>query len=322
MKNIKIIGAGQLGSRHLQALKAINYPCKIEVVDPCIESLKLAKSRYLTMEGSDHHKVYYNTNVSIYGETDLAIIATTSSIRRQAIINLLSHCNVRYLILEKILFHNESDYFHISKRLKESVDCTWVNCCMREMPFYNSIRSFFKSKPLRYTVSGGQFGLITNSIHYIDHLIYLTGCHDFIVNTDHLLPRLTPSKRKNYFEVNGLLVANFKDGSQASIQCWPQGNQPVQIDLYNETHRVISKESMNKAWISSIDSNWEWKKKDAKIPYQSELTNSVVQSIFSTSKCRLPEYEESMKTHINLLEPIKKYIIKHKFNVSCDYPFT
>ncbi len=34
MKQICIVGAGQLGSRHLQALKKLNMDCCIYVVDP------------------------------------------------------------------------------------------------------------------------------------------------------------------------------------------------------------------------------------------------------------------------------------------------
>jgi predicted dehydrogenase len=46
MKSIVIIGAGQLGSRHLQALRLIDEPIRIQVVDPSHESLKVAEERF------------------------------------------------------------------------------------------------------------------------------------------------------------------------------------------------------------------------------------------------------------------------------------
>jgi ornithine cyclodeaminase/alanine dehydrogenase-like protein (mu-crystallin family) len=42
---IALIGAGQLGSRHLQALGLLNRPVKIEVVEPFLNSVTLAKER-------------------------------------------------------------------------------------------------------------------------------------------------------------------------------------------------------------------------------------------------------------------------------------
>lgn len=44
--NIVLIGAGQLGSRHLQGLKKIYTAVNIDVVDPNIDSISIAKERY------------------------------------------------------------------------------------------------------------------------------------------------------------------------------------------------------------------------------------------------------------------------------------
>ena len=40
MINVALIGAGQLGSRHLQALALSEIPMNIEVVDPFVESFR------------------------------------------------------------------------------------------------------------------------------------------------------------------------------------------------------------------------------------------------------------------------------------------
>ena len=57
---IFIIGAGQIGSRHLQALRAVRIPLKISVIDPSTESLDLAKQRYEEMpKGKIEHQVLY-----------------------------------------------------------------------------------------------------------------------------------------------------------------------------------------------------------------------------------------------------------------------
>ena len=46
MKTVLVIGAGQLGSRHLQALKLVQNDLSISVVDPFQASLDVAKERF------------------------------------------------------------------------------------------------------------------------------------------------------------------------------------------------------------------------------------------------------------------------------------
>ena len=49
MYKVAIIGAGQLGSRHLQGLKVAASPLEITVMDSNEDSLKVAKERYDTV---------------------------------------------------------------------------------------------------------------------------------------------------------------------------------------------------------------------------------------------------------------------------------
>ena len=56
-----IIGAGQLGSRHLQGLSKINNDIEIAVVDPNRDALELAHNRYEEMPSNSHiHSVDYH----------------------------------------------------------------------------------------------------------------------------------------------------------------------------------------------------------------------------------------------------------------------
>ena len=50
MPTIVIIGAGGIGSRHLQSLSNIKIPLQIFVVDPILKALKIAK-KMLEEEG-------------------------------------------------------------------------------------------------------------------------------------------------------------------------------------------------------------------------------------------------------------------------------
>ena len=60
MKNVAIIGAGNVGSRHLQALKAVDFPLSIMVIDPDLNSLAIAKERYNSIPlGIYQHQIEY-----------------------------------------------------------------------------------------------------------------------------------------------------------------------------------------------------------------------------------------------------------------------
>ena len=139
MKKIFIIGAGQLGSRHLQALKNITIPLDINVIDPSKKSLDIAKQRYDSIKIIDNNNVsYYESinDVDSLSIVDLVIIATASNVRFQATIQLLNKFSVKTIIFEKILFNNPKDYSKIHKLLKSKNVSAFVNCTMRMMYFY------------------------------------------------------------------------------------------------------------------------------------------------------------------------------------------
>lgn len=327
-KLIYLIGAGQIGSRHLQALKAISMPLDITVVDPSSESLKIAKERYKQMPATKNsarptqHKLSYvkalpTTKKSI----DLAIIATSSNTRANATRNLLKNNDVKHLILEKLLFSKKTDYLSIGNMLKEKKIKTWVNCPLRIMPFYRDMKTK-TTNPLQYRVSGNQSGLCTDTIHFIDHIAYLTGCHEFSVDTSGLDTHIKDSKRNGFIELTGTLSIKFSDGTLAIFNCPNEGTVPKLVEIFSNELRIIAKEYELKAWIANGKSDWKWHEENISIPYQSHLTTKTAQTILTNSSCELTPFEESANLHIQFLEPLKKFINKvspKKYNY---YPFT
>lgn len=323
MKKICIIGAGNIGSRHLQAIKKISIPISIEIIDPSLAALETAKERYAQINSTQKHQILYLQNMdNISNEFDLAIIATSSNIRRQVIENLLSKATVKYLILEKILFQNKKDYIFIEKLLKKHVKKTWINFSMRTMPFYFDLKKKLKDTSVQLNVSGSDYGLVTNAVHYIDYLAFLTNCYDFTVETSGLEKKIIESKRPGFLELNGTLKINFKNGSFASIICYPDNNAPVIVEILSKNYRCISKESEKKAWICESLNNWKWTETNSNLPYQSEMTNIVAEDIFKSSVCDLATYEQASKLHLTLLEGLLKFINKISSKKYTLYPFT
>lgn len=322
MFKIKIIGAGQLGSRHLQAMKGVEQLLDIQVIDPSENSLRVAKERYEAVSGGQEHRVSFCTEIGrAEGGTDIAIIATNSDVRRKAIESLLDASETRLLVLEKLLFRQREDYAAMESRLNKAGVKVWVNCPMRVMPIYEKIRADFKDSPLSYRVTGSQFGLVTNAIHYIDHVAHLSGCEEFEIDVIGLDRVPIPSKRAGFLEVNGTLIARFADGSRCEVTCYPSGSAPVIVEIFNQMHRYFVRESEGKFWHAGEEGNWAWEEQAAPIPYQSQLTTAVIESLLATGDCGLTPYAISSRIHQQLLDPLAQFV-REQFPETAGYPFT
>ena len=112
MYQIAIIGAGQLGSRHLQALARLTTECEITVIDPSLESLAVAKQRFEEMPVNKAVCVVgYGTSVDeLPVELDYVVVATGADVRLKVLQSLLARSTVRYMLLEKVLFQRLGDY--------------------------------------------------------------------------------------------------------------------------------------------------------------------------------------------------------------------
>lgn len=320
-----IIGAGGIGSRHLQALKKVRFPLKIIVIDPSEQSLNIAKERYDSMpKGSLDHEIEYKNKIPKIKKKkiDIAIVATCSDVRATTIKELLKYHDLKYLILEKILFNHKGDYSEIDKIINKKGVKTWVNCPMRMMPTYQKIEPYFKGKKISYIVTYSKLGLMTSVIHYLDHIAHLSGTTEFEINTTGLDPRHVPSKRKGFLEFNGTLTAHFANGSNTSLTCYPDGTAPVIVEIHSDRARYIGRETEEKAWLATATNNWQWEELEAPIPFQSQLTNILVEQLISTGKCDLVSYDESKKIHLNMLESLLKFIRGYSSKKYNYYPFT
>lgn len=323
-KKIILIGAGNLGSRHLQALKSVDLPLNITVIDPTDNSLIIAKKRYNSMKkGKFNHTINYLNKIDVMDEiVDLGIIATNSNVRKSVTEQLLEKNIVKNLILEKILFQNPEDYKKIKNLIEKSSCNTWVNCPRRLFPIYKHIKEEFKNKIVYFKISGSNFGLMSNLIHFIDIMSFILDCTDFIIDPSHLIKKFIPSKRKGYLELNGLIQVHFKNGSHGILHCIPSGNLPLIHEIYTDSKRYIIKETEGKAWYFDINNEPKWQEMESKFLFQSQLTSKVVEDLFKKKKCGLTPFNESMTLHLSTFNPILQFI-KDTLNPNLKiYPFS
>lgn len=323
MKKIIIVGAGQIGSRHLQALKAVKTPLDITVFDISQGSLKTAEERYSTMNtsGGKHFLKYTSTLPQNSELIDIAIIATSSGPRTEMTKKILDRNKMRFLVLEKILFQKKKDYDEIDELINKKRVKTWVNCPMRMMPFYSSLKNEFNKSKITYILHGNQSGMATDIIHHIDYISFLTGSTNLKIDPSLLDKKIKPSKRASYLEITGTLIINFDNGSQIIARCDSEENSPKLVSMFSKNIRYIVNEPEAKALVSRSP-DWKWHEFKTVIPYQSQLTTVLIEELLLKGSCKLPTFKESKKLHLQTFEPLRKFIntfSKNKFNY---YPFT
>ncbi len=324
MINILIVGSGQLGSRHLQSLKKVKKKLNITVIDSNKKSLKVAKERYDSFqENLYHHNISYQTDFTkLNQDHEIAIIATNSDSRRKVIHDLLEKINIKNIILEKILFNKLEDYYFIQNIFERKKINAWVNCSMRSNPFYKNLKEHFDGSRLHYRVIGSQYGLITNLIHYLDHISYLTNCTEFNLDLSNISGKIIPSKRSGFYELNGTCIANFQNGSIGYFTCFENGNMPITVEIASDSYYCLSKEFQQKAIIISANKDIVIKECDAPIPYQSEMTYSLIENILDNYYCPLVTFSESLTIHLNMLKPLSKFLNNNGIETYSEFPFT
>ncbi|MEI6079331.1 MAG: Gfo/Idh/MocA family oxidoreductase [bacterium] len=319
MNKILIIGAGQIGSRHLQALSKLNDASKVVVFDPSSESLKTAKMRYEQMPANDKVAVDYIQQFSdLSGDFNVCVVATTSDVRSKALIEMFKHCSVKNIILEKFLFPSVNEYHEAAALFKNHNVKAWVNCANRVNPAYKVLKeNLGKGQKLSYSLQGGNWGLLCNSIHYFDLLSYLTEQYDYTFDLGGLDKEYVPSKRDKFIEGAGSIVGTLPNGSQAMLFSDPKSSADVVQNIMGMDAQFSINETKGTIRSAFLSNNWVWEEKPLKIAYQSELTNVVVEDIIKRGDCNLPTYEQSSRIHLNLITAL----IKH-FNLKDYLPVT
>ena len=310
MRNIAIIGAGQLGSRHLQSLAALAKPHEIFIVDPSKESINLAKNRWAEINPPETLETFFiHTQLELPKMIDLAIVASSSAHRPEIIQNLIKNHKVEYLILEKFLFQTEDDYNSIENLLDCENVPTWVNCPRRLYPVYKSLKSnLIPHQPIAVEISGGNWGMACNTIHFLDLLSYLTDEYSTLKLMDaDLLEGLEKSKRPGYIEVFGKLCFHDEKGNTLIATCTNDSSNQL-IKIHQNSRNFMINESDNN--MTEYFSDSKYSKTTIKTPFQSELTYLVVENIFQNGTCELCTLKNSSLLHIQILKPLLSHYNK------------
>jgi hypothetical protein len=300
MKNwsIAIIGAGQLGSRHLQGLKKAPTSMNITVFDTCADSLHIAEQRYHEVPDNPLIKgILFTTRFEELPDyIDLAIISTSSGPRFRVTSNLLENRIVKNILFEKFLFPKLSEYALMSKLLSDRGINAKVNCPRRMFDHYKRLStSINNSFPIKMEVIGIDWGLGCNSIHFIDLFALLSGTSEMKCDFSAVEKKIIPSKRKGYVEFLGTVEVTSSRGDKLMLSSLKDysGDSVIRITAGDDYYEFFESKSL-------MIQNGE--DKAIRAMYQSELTEITATEILVSRDSPLTSFEESSLLHIAFLK--------------------
>lgn len=309
MKTSLVIGAGQLGSRHLQGLVKYLGQLEIYVLDPSIDSLKIAEER--ENEIIHNHEVIYTQSWEALPDFfDIVIVATSANIRESVINKLLENHKVRFLILEKVLFQELDAYQRVHDLLVKHNVITYVNHPRRMFESYKNLKlKIAKNSQSVCSVVGGNWGLGCNALHFLDLFVYLSGKKLQDINVHSIEDELLESSRKGFVEFTGTLTGHLTDGSFFSITSLKGTPSAITVTIFNNEQRFIIQEGGTPQIYELEKKNLFSSKNDTfKVQYQSELTTNIAEGLLENNFCSLPTYDEAKHTHeLFLATMLEKY---------------
>ena len=298
MNNTLIIGAGQLGSRHLQGLLKYEHPMDVYVLDLFQSSLDTASKR--AKEVPHFHDVHYKRDWSGLPDAfDLVIVATNSDVRESVINKLLEAHSVKFLILEKVLFQKMDSYIRVSELLKKRGVQAWVNHPRRMLESYHSLKNRLLINSIKdFQIIGNDWGLGCNGLHFIDLFVYLSGSKLKSLDCDWIDSELKESKRNGFIEFTGSIKGLLEDNSSFQITSMKGETRAGTITVFDTQKRFVVMETGTPHIIElSMDKAFKQESVPFEMQLQSSLTTRLVADLFENGSCDLPSYEQARHSH-------------------------
>ena len=304
---VAIVGCGQLGSRHGQALAKHPRVTAIALVDPSIRGLALATER-VRESGFQGSIETYSSATQLSKTFKLTIISTSSKERAWSLREALESSKSETILLEKLLAPDTYLLESISAQVLGNENSFWVNCPRPFYPhFQNMQREINIEKeiyPVFYEVSGTNLGLASNSIHYLDHFHKITSRPITSTVFDKDLKTIQ-SKRDGYKELLGSFTSRTEFGDELRVKSTKSSlSLELKVTIRCGEHlwefdeqNLIYQHRIGSRIVSS--GTFE-------VPLQSQLTNLSLERLEDNETPFWSDFNSSLTLHKHLFEGIAR----------------
>tara|TARA_B100000315_G_scaffold258428_1_gene310481 strand:- start:4106 stop:5143 length:1038 start_codon:yes stop_codon:yes gene_type:complete len=308
---VLVVGSGEIGTRHLQAVASLSEVSEIEVVDPRAASLQLGQERLAAISDLNPScQIRWLTSIdeACFGG-GLCIVATQAEGRYEIVRDVVKKLNYQSFLLEKVVTQSLTDYERLLALSEERHLNVWINCKTRAYPFHKrAIAKFDPQDPIQFFVNAGNHGLAVNGIHSIDLFTFYDRCSSLMSTSAYIDPTLHPSKRGNHvFDLSGILEARSEKGSRMVVS---YAHDHLASDIYvvsSKQYRFVLDHTNRWAFESDAETGWVLRpvafEGDLRI---SHMSKAFVSDILSKGVCDLPTLHDCYIAHefmFSVLQP-------------------
>lgn len=309
MKRVTLVGCGNIGFRHLQAIAAMARPSDITIVEPAeaarprIEALIAEANGAARPQGHHVFRLLPALSDLAAGDTDLAIFATDTRHRRPAWDELRGRIRPAATLFEKVLFPTIGDIDAVAADLDGAQIAGFVNCGRRGFPDYQALAQRFGGKgiPVDVTITGARFGLGSNTVHFLDLAEMLNGAALVSLSTEGLEPGAQAAKRPGYVEIFGTIRGELSNGAKVSITCADSDPVFIQVDLAGQDGSRIAIDELAGTATES----------GATVPFSirhvSQMTE-LYEALLQDRTSALTPYADSARQHRLYLQALRAHL--------------
>lgn len=300
---IALVGAGNIGSRHLQGLALSHLPADIHIVEPDEAATTLARQRLGQVEAGKALRFTFHRGIAdLPREIDLAILATPAGPRRAITETLLAAAQVKAIVFEKFLFQTIADHDEIGLMLETRGIRAYANTPRRYWPGYQALaRSVAGRGPIALLVDHDtRHGLATSLIHLIDLLAFLAGPGGrYRFDGTGLALAQDMSRHAGAIEFTGPFAGTSDRGDVLAIRPSTSTLGRMAVVLPDSVH--VIDEGARTLTTTSLDGSAPPVSQPFGTLYQSQLSHLIAEDILLRGTCSLPDYAESAALHVGCL---------------------
>lgn len=288
MKNILLVGTGNIGQRHLEGLARIREQVNIYIFDKKKNSINFKQKNFFFLKNLKSIK---NFNF------DLVIISTDSQPRFKIFHYISSQNNLKNIIFEKVVFQSVQQFKKAINIIKLKKIKAWVNCTRREMFFFQNLKKVLrKEKKIEMIFKSSKWEMGSNIIHYLDLFSFLIKKKNiFTIKDTKLEKKIFISKRKNYQDFFGYVT--IQSGNNIlRVENLKKPTKPVlSIKAKNSSIRIILSKSKKNVLLNLSNRKSVLDFNPALV---SDLTEKLaINILFKNKKIRLASLNETVDEH-------------------------
>lgn len=317
---VLLVGCGQLGSRHLQAIASLPEVAAIDVVDPRPEALALGRARLEDVPARRSDQAIRWLASLDHATTDgaLCLVATQAEGRCHLVRDVVERLGYRRFLLEKIVGQSVEEIEALEAWLQERGAAAWVNFKTRAYPIHQRIKARLDpAEPILFSAMGGNHGLANNGVHTADLFAFYDDASCIELAGAGIDPMLHSSKRgARVFDLSGTLQGLTPKGSHFTLSYASDHVQSEQIAVTTKRYRAIVDHMLRWAVESHAATGWAWQP----VSFEgnilvSHMTKGFAADILASGRCQLPTLGESLVAHrfiLGALQPVFSRLLEQE----------